>query len=228
VSAATAGLRSELAQAARQAPAGALTRYGLIALVLGGAAFVWSLMGGHTDRAWEGYHTSFLYFTGLAQGLVIFAATQKAARSHWAGLIIRLAEAGVAFVMIAPILYLGLVLGRGHLFAVLPTDHPLTSMPNVVLTPHIGGATWNTEARQAQMVADDLEALLSGHLGLAAFSGARTDTAIPGWLLLANRKAPRFIFPARIILPMNRTKEWIWSLRYLKDWRWLDRDCCRK
>jgi D-3-phosphoglycerate dehydrogenase / 2-oxoglutarate reductase len=44
----------------------------------------------------------------------------------------------------------------------LPTDHPLASMPNVVLTPHIGGATWNTEARQAQMVADGLEALLSG------------------------------------------------------------------
>jgi D-3-phosphoglycerate dehydrogenase / 2-oxoglutarate reductase len=44
----------------------------------------------------------------------------------------------------------------------LPTDHPLAGMPNVVLTPHIGGATWNTEARQAQMVADDLEALLSG------------------------------------------------------------------
>jgi D-3-phosphoglycerate dehydrogenase len=45
----------------------------------------------------------------------------------------------------------------------LPTDHPLVGMPNVVLTPHIGGATWNTEARQAQMVADDLEALLSGN-----------------------------------------------------------------
>ncbi len=44
----------------------------------------------------------------------------------------------------------------------LPTDHPLVAMPNVVLTPHIGGATWNTEARQAQMVADDLEALLTG------------------------------------------------------------------
>lgn len=45
----------------------------------------------------------------------------------------------------------------------LPADHPLTGMPNVVLTPHIGGATWNTEARQSQMVADDLEALLSGN-----------------------------------------------------------------
>lgn len=44
----------------------------------------------------------------------------------------------------------------------LPSDHPLIGMPNVVLTPHIGGATWNTEARQAQMVADGLEALLSG------------------------------------------------------------------
>lgn len=46
---------------------------------------------------------------------------------------------------------------------ILPTDHPLVGMPNVVLTPHIGGATWDTEARQAQMVADDLEALLSGN-----------------------------------------------------------------
>ena len=45
----------------------------------------------------------------------------------------------------------------------LAADHPLTAMPNVVLTPHIGGATWNTEARQAQMVADDLEALLNGN-----------------------------------------------------------------
>jgi D-3-phosphoglycerate dehydrogenase len=48
----------------------------------------------------------------------------------------------------------------------LPTDHPLVSMPNVVLTPHIGGATWDTEARQARMVADDLERLLSGQTPL--------------------------------------------------------------
>ena len=46
----------------------------------------------------------------------------------------------------------------------LPVDHPLTDMPNVVLTPHIGGATWNTEARQAQMVADGIEALLAGRV----------------------------------------------------------------
>jgi D-3-phosphoglycerate dehydrogenase / 2-oxoglutarate reductase len=44
----------------------------------------------------------------------------------------------------------------------LPPDHPLAGLPNVILTPHIGGATWNTEARQAQMVADGLEQLLAG------------------------------------------------------------------
>ena len=45
---------------------------------------------------------------------------------------------------------------------VLPEGHPLASMPNVVLTPHIGGATAETEARGAQMVADDLELLFAG------------------------------------------------------------------
>ena len=46
---------------------------------------------------------------------------------------------------------------------VLPEGHPLAAMANVVLTPHIGGATAETEARGAEMVADDLELLLSGH-----------------------------------------------------------------
>jgi D-3-phosphoglycerate dehydrogenase len=44
----------------------------------------------------------------------------------------------------------------------LPTDHPLQSLPNVVLSPHIGGATYDVEANQATMVADDIEALLNG------------------------------------------------------------------
>ena len=44
----------------------------------------------------------------------------------------------------------------------LPTDHPLTGMDNVVLTPHIGGATWDTECRQATIAADELTRLLAG------------------------------------------------------------------
>ncbi|MCZ7525565.1 MAG: 3-phosphoglycerate dehydrogenase [Acidimicrobiia bacterium] len=44
----------------------------------------------------------------------------------------------------------------------LPTDHPLVSMPNVVLTPHIGGASYDTEANHSGMIADDLARLLAG------------------------------------------------------------------
>jgi D-3-phosphoglycerate dehydrogenase / 2-oxoglutarate reductase len=49
---------------------------------------------------------------------------------------------------------------------ILPERHPLLSMDNVVLTPHIGGATTDTESRGAQMVADDLERLLAGEMPL--------------------------------------------------------------
>jgi D-3-phosphoglycerate dehydrogenase / 2-oxoglutarate reductase len=44
----------------------------------------------------------------------------------------------------------------------LPPDHPLTTFPNVVLTPHIGGATYDTEANHTKTIADDLCRLLAG------------------------------------------------------------------
>ncbi len=44
----------------------------------------------------------------------------------------------------------------------LAVDHPLVSMPNVVLTPHIGGATYDTEANHSKLIADGLATLLAG------------------------------------------------------------------
>ena len=44
----------------------------------------------------------------------------------------------------------------------LPKGHPLLSLENVVLTPHIGGATYDTEVNHSRMIADDLERLLRG------------------------------------------------------------------
>jgi D-3-phosphoglycerate dehydrogenase len=45
---------------------------------------------------------------------------------------------------------------------VLPDGHPLIGLPNVMLTPHIGGATYNTEANHSRMIADDLTRLFAG------------------------------------------------------------------
>jgi D-3-phosphoglycerate dehydrogenase len=44
----------------------------------------------------------------------------------------------------------------------LAPDHPLCSMDNVVLTPHIGGATWDTEVNHSRLIANGLRTLLEG------------------------------------------------------------------
>src|SRR3989440_8582575 len=44
----------------------------------------------------------------------------------------------------------------------LPAGHPLLSMPNVVLTPHIGGQTPQTVENHTRAIAEGLEALLEG------------------------------------------------------------------
>jgi len=44
----------------------------------------------------------------------------------------------------------------------LPPDHPLCHLPKVVLTPHIGGATYDTEANHTRIIAEDLCRLLAG------------------------------------------------------------------
>ena len=44
----------------------------------------------------------------------------------------------------------------------LSVEHPLVAMTNVVLTPHIGGATYDTEANHSKLIADGLVELFAG------------------------------------------------------------------
>jgi D-3-phosphoglycerate dehydrogenase len=44
----------------------------------------------------------------------------------------------------------------------LPEGHPLLTMQHVVLTPHIGGATYNTEENHSRIIAADVARLLAG------------------------------------------------------------------
>ena len=77
--------------------------------ILGTILFVQSLLAdpASAQRAWHLFHVNWVYFTGLAGGSVAFAAVQKVTNAKWSGLIIRFAEAAVAFL---PISLIGLVL----------------------------------------------------------------------------------------------------------------------
>ena len=44
----------------------------------------------------------------------------------------------------------------------LAEGHPLLGRDNVVLTPHIGGATYDVETRQTEMIVADVKAILAG------------------------------------------------------------------
>jgi D-3-phosphoglycerate dehydrogenase len=44
----------------------------------------------------------------------------------------------------------------------LDPEHPLVQLPNVVLTPHIGGATYDTEVNHTTLLADGIVRLLAG------------------------------------------------------------------
>ena len=44
----------------------------------------------------------------------------------------------------------------------LPPGHPMLQLENVALTPHIGGASYDTETNHSRMLADDIARLLRG------------------------------------------------------------------
>jgi hypothetical protein len=116
--------RSDLAQKARQAPVARFMLFGAIAAILGGILLVPTLMSAHPQRAWWAYHVNFVFWVGLAQGMVVFAATQKLAKGHWSGVIIRFAEAGAAFTTVALVLFIGLIIGRRYIFTWIHEPRP--------------------------------------------------------------------------------------------------------
>jgi len=120
--------RDGFLQRGANAPAGALLAGGTILAVLGLGLFVALAMGDDPGRAWRMYHVNFLFFTGVALGGAVFAATQKITKGVWAGPIIRFAEAGVAFLPVSVVLFLVLFLGKHHLFPWI--EHPTPARGN--------------------------------------------------------------------------------------------------
>jgi len=107
--------RADLAQKAKAFPVATFRLIGLGATALGLVLLLISLRG-QAARVWQAYHFNFIFFLGLAQAGVVFAASQKLAKGRWSGLVIRLAEASVAFLPVAVVLFFVSFFGRSHIY----------------------------------------------------------------------------------------------------------------
>jgi hypothetical protein len=115
VSVTTTVNRTELAQKARAFPAASFRVLGLGATAVGLVLLLLNLRD-HPDRVWSAYHFNLVDWLGLAMGSVVFAASQKLAKGHWSGVIIRLAEAAVAFLPVAVALFFVSFFGRAYIY----------------------------------------------------------------------------------------------------------------
>ena len=99
----------------RGTPLGISIAIGLL-IVAGVATFAIQVMTGQIARAWQAYLISFLLFSAIAHGALLFATLMHTVRARWSGPLSDLAEAFSAFFPLSFVLFLALYLGREHLF----------------------------------------------------------------------------------------------------------------
>lgn len=93
-------------------------------LTLGVVAFLIGISGEEPLRAWQIYLVNFVFWTGLAQAGVVFAAIYHLSRAQWGHVIRRVAEGMGVFLPIAFLLFLPLIFGRFWLFLWMHEAHP--------------------------------------------------------------------------------------------------------
>ena len=91
-------------------------------IAIGGATFIFGLISGHPQRAWQAYLINFLLWSSIAQGAVLFSAVMHMTNARWSGPLAGLSESFTAFVPISYLLFLILFLGRAHIFPWLHED----------------------------------------------------------------------------------------------------------
>jgi hypothetical protein len=108
--------RAELSRKGAAFPAAAFGRWGGALAGAGVLVVIWGLLGGQPARVWQSWHFNLLFWAGLAQGSVVLAATQKLAKGHWSGVVIRLAEAAAPFTVLVVGLFVLELFGRTAIY----------------------------------------------------------------------------------------------------------------
>jgi Ni/Fe-hydrogenase subunit HybB-like protein len=92
-----------------------ITLSGILAII-GTGAFLTGISGPSAGRAWQAYLVNFLFWSGLAFGMVLFSATLTMSKARWGRPMKRLAESAGAFLPVALLLFWVLYFGRERIF----------------------------------------------------------------------------------------------------------------
>ncbi|MFQ5776751.1 MAG: molybdopterin oxidoreductase [Terriglobia bacterium] len=95
----------------------------VILLAAGALAFAYGLARSDSLRAWQIFLVNFLFWSGMAQAGVVFAAILHLTGARWAGPIKRLAAGAASFLPVSFVLFLVLIFGREQLFPWI--SHPV-------------------------------------------------------------------------------------------------------
>ncbi|MGH7539022.1 MAG: hypothetical protein ACREMF_10320 [Gemmatimonadales bacterium] len=214
MSAATTVDRGELVQKARAFPVGTFRLVGLGATAVGLVLLLLSLRG-HPDRVWQAWHVNCVFWFGLAQASVVIAATQKLAKGHWSGVVIRFAEASVAFLPVAVVLFFASFFGRAHIYPWIEESRPdlgwwLTPvwfyLRNGVV---LGGLAWLSWRFVREDLAPDVAELATGQPVEPTEAERRRIDRDAGFVVLA------FAFGLSLIafeLVMSLAHKWVSNL----------------
>lgn len=91
---------------------------GLLGLLvaMGLIAFVWGIAGTNPLRAWQAFLVNFLFWSGIAQAGLVFAAILQVTGARWGRPIKRISEGAASFLPISFLLFLVIFLGRNSIF----------------------------------------------------------------------------------------------------------------
>ncbi|MBT8340585.1 MAG: hypothetical protein HKP58_19035, partial [Desulfatitalea sp.] len=93
-----------------------------VLIAAGGGVFIVQAAAGDAARAWQAYLVSFLLFSAIAHGALLFSTLMHGVGARWSGPLADLAEAFSAFFPISFLLFLAMFIGRGHIFTWLGHD----------------------------------------------------------------------------------------------------------
>ena len=79
-------------------------------------AFIVSFLVGSADRAWQIYYVNFVLWTAIAQGGVVFSAAYRMTNGTWGEPFRRVGEGMVSFLPVSFVLFVGVFVGREHIY----------------------------------------------------------------------------------------------------------------